>query len=114
MVKRETATKRLRAKLSEVKHELALRRHEPIPKQGKWLRGVVQGYFNYHGVPGNMAALEAFRTETVRGWLRALRRRSQRRRLKWARFRQHVDRWLPHPKILHPYPNERFFAKHPK
>jgi RNA-directed DNA polymerase len=61
-----------------------------------------------------MAALEAFRTETVRGWLRALRRRSQRRRLKWVRFRQHVDRWLPHPKILHPYPNERFFAKHPK
>jgi len=114
IVKRETATKRLRAKLSEVKHELALRRHEPIPKQGKWLRGVMQGYFNYHGVPGNMAALEAFRTETVRGWLRALRRRSQRRRLKWARFRQHVDRWLPHPKILQPYPNERFFAKHPK
>jgi group II intron reverse transcriptase/maturase len=114
IVKRETASKRLRAKLSEVKQELALRRHEPIPKQGKWLRGVVQGYFNYHGVPGNMAALEAFRTETVRGWLRALRRRSQRRRLKWARFRQHVDRWLPHPKILHPYPNERFFARHPK
>jgi len=114
IVKRETATKRLRAKLSEVKQELALRRHEPIAKQGKWLRGVVRGYFNYHGVPGNMAALEAFRTETVRGWLRALRRRSQRRRLKWARFRQHVDRWLPHPKILHPYPNERFFAKHPK
>src|SRR5262249_57195520 len=38
IVKRETATKRLRAKLSEVKQELALRRHEPIVKQGKWLR----------------------------------------------------------------------------
>ena len=36
------------------------------PEQGKWLRGVVQGYFNYHGVPGNMAALDAFRTETTR------------------------------------------------
>jgi RNA-directed DNA polymerase len=114
IVKRETATKRLRAKLHAVKHELTLRRHEPIPTQGRWLRSVVQGYFNYHGVPGNMAALEAFRTETVRSWLRALRRRSQRRRLKWARFRQHVDRWIPHPKTLQPYPNERFFAKHPR
>src|SRR3954454_5306780 len=60
-----------------------------IPKQGKWLRSVVQGYFNDHGVPGNKAALEAFRTETVRGWLRALRRRSQRHRMKWERFRRH-------------------------
>jgi hypothetical protein len=25
-----------------------------------------------------------------------------------------VDRWIPRPKILHPYPNERFYAKHPK
>jgi hypothetical protein len=54
---------RLRAKLTEVKSELALRRHEPIPQQGKWLRSVVQGYFNYHGVPGNTPALEAFSTE---------------------------------------------------
>jgi group II intron reverse transcriptase/maturase len=114
IVKRETATKRLRAKLSEVKQALTLRRHEPIPKQGKWLRGVVQGYFNYHGIPGNTAALEAFRTEAVRSWLRALRRRSQRHRLKWERFRRHVDRWIPHPKVLHPYPNDRFYAKHPK
>jgi hypothetical protein len=114
IVKRETAAKRLRAKLSEVKQELALRRHEPIPRQGQWLRGVVRGYFNYHGIPGNTAALAAFRTETVRSWLRALRRRGQRRPLTWGRFRRHVDRWLPHPKVLHPYPNVRFYAKHPR
>jgi RNA-directed DNA polymerase len=114
IVKRETAAKRLRAKLGEVKQELTRRRHEPIPRQGKWLRGVVQGYFNYHGVSGNMAALEAFRVETTRSWLRTLRRRGQRRRMTWKRFRRHVDRWIPHPKVLHPYPNERFFAKHPR
>ena len=113
-MKRQTTTKRLRAKLNEVKHELALRRHEPIPEQGKWLRSVVRGYFNYHAVPGNAAALEAFRKEAAQGWLRALRRRGQQHRLNWDRFRRHVDRWLPHPQILHPYPNVRFFAKHPK
>jgi RNA-directed DNA polymerase len=60
---RRKARVRLRAKLTEVKSELAIRRHEPIPQQGKWLRSVVQGCFNYHGVPGNMAALEAFSTD---------------------------------------------------
>jgi RNA-directed DNA polymerase len=114
IVKRKTAAKRLRAKLSEVRQELVQRRHEPIPQQGQWLRSVVRGYFNYHAVPGNTAALEAFRAQTVRSWLRALRRRSQRHRMTWERFRRHVDRWLPIPKILHPYPNERFLAKHPR
>ena len=114
IVKRETATKRLRAKLSEVKGELALRRHEPIPQQGKWLRSVVRGYFNYHGVPGNTAALEAFSTEITRSWLRALRRRGQRRRITWQRFRPHADRWIPRPKTMHPFPDERFDAKHPR
>jgi hypothetical protein len=54
-VRRQTATKRLRADLAEVKHELALRRQEAIPEQGKWLRSVVRGHFNYHAVPGNTA-----------------------------------------------------------
>ena len=114
IVKRETATRGRRAKLTEVKQKLTRVRHEPIPAQGQWLRGVVLGYVNYHAVPGNTAALEAFRTETARSWLRALRRRGQRRRMTWQRFRRHAGRWIPRPKIVHPYPNERFFAKHPR
>jgi group II intron reverse transcriptase/maturase len=66
IVKRETATKRLRAKLSEVKQALMLRRHEPIPKQGKWLHSAVQGCFHHHGIAGNTTALEAFRTHSRR------------------------------------------------
>lgn len=114
IVKRRTASKRLRAKLHEVKQTLRKRRHEPIPVQGTWLRGVLQGYFNYHAVPGNMDALESFHRETTRYWLAALRRRSQRHRLTWKRFARLAARRLPKPRILHPYPNERFDAKHPK
>jgi group II intron reverse transcriptase/maturase len=114
IVKRQTATKRLRAKLHEVKERLLRQRHDPIPKQGEWLRGMMRGYFNYHGVPGNMAALEAFRTETARSWLHALRRRSQRTRMTWERLGRLVDRWFPKAQILHPHPNDRFYAKHPK
>jgi hypothetical protein len=42
-VLRQTVRKRLQAKLSEVKAELQLRRHDPIPDQGSWLRSVVGG-----------------------------------------------------------------------
>jgi RNA-directed DNA polymerase len=113
-VRRKTVSKRLRAKLRGVKEALLKRRHEPLSQQIAWLQGVVRGYFNYHAIPGNMPVLETFRREAIRFWLRALRRRSQRHRLSWERFGQLTDLCIPKPKILHPHPNERFYAKHPK
>jgi RNA-directed DNA polymerase len=58
--------------------------------------------------------MAAFQREAARIWLAALGRRSQRTRLDWMRFRVVAARWIPAPKILHPHPNERFYAKHPK
>ena len=75
---------------------------------------VVQGYFNYHAVPGNMDSLNSFRAQVIWRWYRALRRRSQRRRMTWERFWRLVDRWIPSAKILHPHPNVRFDAMHPR
>src|SRR5436190_6591248 len=98
---------RLRAKLKAVKEALLRQRHRPVPEQGTWLQGVVRGYFNYHAVPGNRAALETFRTQAVRYWRSALRHRSQRSRLAWLRFGKLADLWIPKPKILHPYPSAR-------
>ena len=114
IVRRRSIKKRLRAKLAAVKEALMRRRHLPIPEQGSYLRSVVQGFLNYHAVPGNMPSLTLFQRECVRLWLGALRRRSQRRRMNWARFRRWIDRLIPKPVILHPHPNERFYAKHPK
>jgi group II intron reverse transcriptase/maturase len=111
---RFSSTVRLRARLRELKETLLRQRHRPIPEQGARLRRVVQGWFNYHAVPGNYAALQAFRKQTVRHWLRALRRRSQRSRMPWSRFGKIADAWIPGPKILHPYPGVRFNAKHPR
>lgn len=111
---RKTNAKRLRSKLRELRQDLMYHRHVPIPILGSWLRAVVRGYFNYHGVPGNMASLETFRTQVIRHWLRALRRRSQRSRMTWERFGRLVERWIPSAQIKHPYPFERFYAKYPK
>lgn len=113
-IRRKTIPKRLRAKLHEVKQALLRRRHEPVPVIGAWLRGVVRGYDNYYAVPGNTAALETFHREVTRYWLHALRRRSQRHRLPWMRFKRIANRWIPRPRILHPYPYVRFLAKHPR
>ena len=114
IVWRTTIKKRLRSKLSEVKLTLMRQRHQPLPRIGSWLKSVMRGFFNYHAVPGNRAALKSFRREVARGWLHALRRRSQRHRMDWRRFSRIVKRWLPAPRILHPYPNKRFYAKYPR
>ena len=113
-MKRKTVTKRLRAKLRGVKETLMRRRHDPMRQQIAWLQAVVRGYYNYHAIPGNMPALEAFRREVLYHWLRALRRRSQRHSLPWDRFGLVTDLCIPKPSILHPHPNDRFYAKHPK
>jgi RNA-directed DNA polymerase len=105
---RKTLGKRLRLKIRSVRETLVRERHRPVPVQGAWLRSVLQGHYNYYGVPGNRAALDTFRTQVCRAWLHALRRRSQRgRRLLWERFQRWVTEWIPTAHITHPYPNQR-------
>jgi RNA-directed DNA polymerase len=110
-LKRVTSKKRLRAKLREVKTELMRRRHLPIPEQGQWLASVVRGHSNYYAVPGNIDAIASFRYQVARHWLWTLRRRSQRSRLPWERMRRLERRWLPTPRIQHPWPSARFNAR---
>jgi RNA-directed DNA polymerase len=111
MLKRITDSKRMRAKLREVKTEMRLRRVQPIPDQGRWLASVLRGHCNYYAVPSNHEAISAFRHQLVRLWFKALRRRSQRSRTNWERMSRHAARWLPLVRTLHPWPDDRFAAK---
>lgn len=101
---RKTMLKRRRAKLREVKEELQRRRHEPVAKQGKYLRSVLTGHDRYYGVPGNQPALWSFHREAVGRWYRSLLRRGNRRPLTWERMTSYRERFLPEPTIHHPYP----------
>lgn len=114
VVRRQTIGKRLRSKLEEIKQQLRQRMHEPPALTGKWLKSVVQGYFNYHAVPGNTDSLRVFRFRVTRLWRQILIRRSQRHYLNWARMRQLEARWIPTPRVLHPWPRLRFDAIHPR
>ena len=106
-VYRRTISKRQRAKLKEIKTGLRKRLHQPVPQVGKWLKSVVGGHNRYYGVPTNERSLSSFRFHVARLWFRSLRRRSQKTRVTWERMYRLIDRWLPPPRIHHPYPLRR-------
>ncbi len=110
-VQRVTSKKKMRAKLHDLKVEMRRRRHLPIPEQGRWLASVLRGHYEYYAVPDNSRALGAFRHAVTAMWLRSLRRRSQRSRMTWERLAPIAGRWLPQPRIRHPWPNARFDAR---
>ena len=112
-IRRKTITKRLRTKIKEVRKELLRRREEPVPIVGKWLRSVVQGHFNYFAVRGKMKTLEIFRRELNKAWFFALRRRSHKAKtLTWDRMNRLIKTWIPKPKLIHPFPNQRLHVNY--
>lgn len=113
-VKRKTIGKRMRAKLQDIRQKLRQRMHDAVPKTGKWLRSVIQGHLNYYAVPGNGKRLQAFRDAAIRYWRHTLSRRSQKGRIDWERMGRLVDQWIPSIRIMHPYPNVRYDATHPR
>ncbi len=106
-VLRQTMRKKMQRKLVELKQELRKRMHTPITEVGKWLRSVLLGHYRYYGVPRNSRRLSAFRYHLLSYWKWTLRRRSQRQRTTWERMNLIATRWLPLPRIYHPYPEER-------
>lgn len=112
-VLRQSISQRMRTTLRATAEKLRKRMHRPVGETGRWLGRVVQGWLNYHAVPGNTRQINRFVDEVAKLWLRALRRRSQRgrRRWTWERMQRLARRHLPRPRILHPYPGQRFRAR---
>lgn len=108
-VMRKTKRSRAQGQLRQIWRELKGRRlHRPIGETGAWLRKVVMGHMNYYAVPHNLQAVGMFICEVRKAWLRALRRRSQRQRMQWERLKGYLALWIPSPRVMHPYPDERF------
>jgi RNA-directed DNA polymerase len=108
---RKPVRKRMQAKLREIKGRLQAMRHDGIERQGKWLAQVLRGWLAYYAVPMSAAAITAFRHHIIERWQSVLKRRSQRaRRLTWDRMKRIAERYLPYPRILHPWPEQRFLV----
>src|SRR6266850_1957566 len=110
-IRRKSRRDRMRTKLREVKEGLRQRRHGSIPETGNWLGQIVAGYFAYHAVPTNSAAIGAFRYHVTVLWYRQLCRRSQKARLVWSRMAKLADEFLPKPQVLHPWASARFAVR---
>ena len=106
-VMRKTIRKRMWRKLKAIKDEARSRLNHAISSVGKWLELVLKGHYNYFGVPTNIRSLSVFRNEIVKAWLRVLRRRSHKHKITWERMQRIAEKWLPKPRIVHRYPEER-------
>jgi group II intron reverse transcriptase/maturase len=114
-IRRLSTLKKLKAKLHELKGKLKRMVHRDVTEVGSWLSSVYKGWCNYHSVPFNSTRMNQFRKAIQQTWLNILRRRSQRAgRMTWAKFGKLCQRWFPNPKILHPYPEERFARFYPR
>jgi RNA-directed DNA polymerase len=111
---RKPVRKRMRVKLREIKDQLLATRHDGIEVQGQWLAQVLRGWLAYYAVPMSGSAITAFRQQIIERWRRAIRRRSQKHRLTWLRMKTIADRYLPRPRVLHPWPEQRFLVSHPR
>ena len=114
ILRRKTIGKRLRAKLKDIQQQLRRRLHDRVAHVGRWLGRVLDGHYNYFGVPLNFPELASFRFAVVGLWYRTLRRRSQRTRVTWKRMSRLAQRFLPTPTIRHPHPWERLCVTNPR
>jgi RNA-directed DNA polymerase len=73
---------------------------------------MLTGHYAYFAVPTNIGAVRAIRHHVKVRWYLSLRRRSQRRRLTWRRMNVIVEKHLPQPRVLHPWPEQRFLVKY--
>jgi RNA-directed DNA polymerase len=107
VVRRKSSRKRVQRRLQELKIEIRRRMHDPPQVLGHWLQSVVRGWFRYHAVPLNYRSLNSFRHQVLRMVRRTWLRRSQKARCTWPYLERWAERWLPKPRILHPWPLQR-------
>jgi len=102
IIKRKTASKRLKRSLTRISEWCKSHRHDPIKKQHQALRRRMNGHYGYYGITGNGRWLTSFQHAVERIWLRWLSRRSQRAPIKWDRFKQMLQVYpLPPPRVVH-------------
>jgi len=94
----KTRTARLRRAIQVVADYCRSHRHEPVKEQHASLKRRLVGHYNYFGVNGNIRSLKLLVHETEYFWRKWLRRRSQRTRLTWDRFKATILRAFPLPK----------------
>ena len=102
VIRKKTASSRLRRSIVAVADWCRAHRHEPIKDQHQALSRKLEGHYQYYGVTANSESLSDFRFAVVQAWFKWLGRRSQQNTLTWAKFNQMLKALpLPKPRITH-------------
>lgn len=102
IIKRKTASKRLRRSLTRISQWCRTHRHDRLTTQHQALARKVRGHYGYYGITGNGRMLTMYWHAVERIWQRWLSRRSQRARIRWERFKQLLRVFpLPPPRVVH-------------
>jgi len=102
VVKRQTASSRLRRAIMKIGAWCRANLHQAIQKQHQTLSQKLRGHFGYYGITGNSEALRRFRDAVSRTWRNWLSRRRRGGFFSWDQFRQLLARYpLPPPLAVH-------------
>jgi group II intron reverse transcriptase/maturase len=102
VIKKQTAKKRLKRFLCSLWEWLKSERHEPVRDQYEKLCEKLKGWYGYYGVRGNYRILEAVFRFAERSWRYWLKRRSDKDKTVWDKFREMLETLpLPKPRIIH-------------
>lgn len=102
IVKRQTASSRLRRAIKTMALWCRRERHQPLDEQHRTLSRKLRGHYAYYGITGNFRALACFRRAVSKLWRQWLSRRSWAARLSWDRYLRLLEQFpLPPPLVVH-------------
>jgi RNA-directed DNA polymerase len=103
VVKRKTASKKLREKLKKMNEWCKKYRHYPVEYQYERLCQKLKGHYAYYGITGNMRGMQQYLDRVKRIWKKWLCRRSWKNKLNWDEFNIFLKQQCPLPpaKVVH-------------
>ena len=102
VIKRKTASKRLKRTIKALWVWCRNNRHVPIQEQYRILCSKLRGHYQYYGIRGNMRSMQKLLHCAQRMWKYWLSRRSHKGYMNWdkfMKFQQYLP--LPTPRIVH-------------
>ena len=103
MIKRRTASKRLRRTKKAFWRWCRTTRHAPVTYKYQMLCLQLRGHFWYAGIRGNLRLFEEVLRFAQKAWRYWLSRRSSKSAIGWEQFQRLLKTYvLPTPKIVHP------------
>jgi group II intron reverse transcriptase/maturase len=102
VIKRRTASKRLRRTKKSLWRWCRNNRHAPPQYQYQMLCSKLRGHFQYYGIRGNLRLLEEVRRFAEKAWQYWLSRRSSKNPMGWEKLKKLMQTYtLPIPRIVH-------------